>query len=320
MKVSIVIPSWDGVELLQTCLLGVSDLVDVDPEIIVSDDGSADGTSRFLSERFPSVRVLRQQRRRGFAAAVNSGLRQSSSPYVALLNNDAVPEPRWLAASIQTLQELPDYDVCVPKITYAESPNTINSVGLYLRWYGASGDIGIGEPDGAPYDKRAEVFGFTGCAVLFRRKALDLVGMLDEWLEAYGEDLDWTLRARRVGVRFVYCPDARVRHRGGGTFRRLPDRAVYLQCRNSVVVLARHVPLRSAVRNALGLAAFHVYHVIVNASRGHGLAAVRGTLAGLRHAFSETLSGVALKTVRRGDSFADYDPLRSGPSFRVMSQ
>ncbi len=319
-QITVVIPTWNGMGVLPQCLAGVGRLVGTQLRVIVVDDASDDGTADWLAVRHPDVLVIKQPTRRGFASAVNAGLRRSSTPYVALLNNDAVPEPRWLEASIQTLEASPTYGVCVPRITYADAPTTINSVGLYLRWYGASGDIGIGKPDGSTYDQRAEVFGFTGCAVVFRSHALEAVGMLDEWLEAYCEDLDWTLRARAVGIRFVYCPDARVRHRGSATFRRIPDRAVFLQCRNSVVVLARHVPFRSALRSALGLAAFHIYHVAVNVARGQGLSAMRGKIAGIRHALSRAPSGAGAVPLRVGDSLLHEDPLRSGPPFRVIER
>lgn len=319
-QVTIIIPTWNGMGVLPECLNGVERLIGPYLQAIVVDDGSEDGTAAWVAERHPRILVIRLPSRRGFASAVNAGIRKALTPYVALLNNDAVPEPRWIEASIQALEASPTYSVCVPKITYADAPSTINSVGLYLRWYGASGDIGVGLPDGAPYNQRAEVFGFTGCAVVFRRQSLDLVGLMDEWLEAYCEDLDWTLRARRQGIRFVYCPDARVRHRGSATFRRLPERAVYLQCRNNVVVLARHVPLWSALKSASGLVVFHMYHVIVNAARGHGLAALRGKLAGIRYALSRAPSVADIDAPRLGAGAPREDPLRAGPSFRVIAQ
>ena len=318
-QVTIIIPTWNGMGVLPQCLDGVDKLIGPHLQVIVVDDASDDGTAAWVAERHPRVRLIKLPSRRGFASAVNAGLQESFTPYVALLNNDAVPEPRWIQASVETLDGEPGYAVCVPKITYADAPNTINSVGLYLRWYGASGDIGIGKPDGAPYDRRAEVFGFTGCAVVFRRQALDVVGMMDEWLEAYCEDLDWTLRARRVGIRFVYCPDAQVRHRGSATFRRLAERAVYLQCRNSVVVLSRHVPLRSALRSALGLVVFHMYQVIINVVRGHGRAAVRGKIAGTQFAILHARKLDSFVGRRSVQSAATEDPLRSGPAIRVIA-
>lgn len=316
--ISIVIPSWNGKNLLRTCLPSLISIKNT--FIIVVDDGSNDNTVVWIAEEYPSVMVVRQPVRRGFAAAVNAGIRACRTPYIALLNNDAVPEPGWIECSISTLSNMPGYAACVPKIVFWDQPSVINSVGIYLRWYGASGDIGIGEPDDGRFGSYAEVFGFTGCAVVFRREAFDAVGLFDEWVEAYGEDLDWTLRARKQGLRFVYCPEARVRHRGGATFGRRSARAVFLQCRNSVVVLARHVPIRSALRSAMGLVVFHVYHMAVNVARGQGVAAVRGKLAGICYTLTRGPLDVAAGSPLGGDVHAPEDPLRAGPPFRVIPQ
>jgi len=315
--VSIVIPSWNGIALLGPCLDGVARMTSDDVRVIVVDDGSDDDSAGWLARHYPYVTVVKQPVRRGFAAAVNAGILACSTPYIALLNNDAIPESLWIETSIQTLNLFPAYAACVPKIVYIDDPSIINSLGIYLKWYGASGDIGIGEPDDGRFGSYAEVFGFTGCAVVFRREAVSAVGLFDEWLEAYGEDLDWTLRARAKGLRFVFCPDARVHHRGGASFGRRSARAVFLQSRNGVVVLAKHLPLSSLVRNGAGLVTFSVYQVLVNAVRGLGSAAFSGKVHGLRHAWSRRQGYNARDQARRefGNS---GDPLRTGLAFRPI--
>ena len=315
--VSIVIPSWNGIALLGPCLDGVARMTSSDVRVIVVDDGSDDDSASWLARHYPYVTVIKQPVRRGFAAAVNAGILACRTPYIALLNNDAIPEPHWIQTSIRTLNLLPAYAACVPKIVYIDDPSIINSVGIDLKWYGASGDIGIGEPDDGRFDSYAEVFGFTGCAVVFRRDAVSAVGLFDESLEAYGEDLDWTLRARAKGLRFVFCPDARVHHRGGASFGRRSARAVFLQSRNGVVVLAKHLPLSSLVRNGAGLAAFSVYQVLVNAVRGLGSAAFSGKVHGLRHAWSRR-QGYNVSDQARREFGNSGDPLRTGLAFRPI--
>jgi hypothetical protein len=153
--------------------------------------------------------------------------------------------------------------------------------------------------------------------VVFRREAVSAVGLFDEWLEAYGEDLDWTLRARAKGLRFVFCPDARVHHRGGASFGRRSARAVFLQSRNGVVVLAKHLPLSSLVRNGAGLVTFSVYQVLVNAVRGLGSAAFSGKVHGLRHAWSRR-QGYNVSDQARREFGNSGDPLRTGLAFRPI--
>lgn len=313
--VSIIIPTWNGKHLLNTCLESLKNIDSI--VVIIVDDKSDDDTVLWLAEAYPSATVIRQPVRRGFAAAVNAGIRACNTPYIALLNNDAVAEPEWIVASVRALTSMPTYAVCVPKIVYTDHQSTINSVGVYLKWYGASGDIGIGEPDDGRFSSYAEVFGFTGCAVVFRREVFVKVGLFDEWLEAYGEDLDWTLRARKQGLRFIFCPDARVRHRGGATFGRRSQRAVFLQSRNSVVVLAKHLPMSSFVRNAPGLVAFNIYQVMVNVLRRRGYAALLGKVHGLWHAWARRHTYRASAEVRNEMGGCD-DPLRTVLPFRPI--
>jgi len=316
-SVSVVIPSWNGIALLGPCLDGVARMTSNDVRVIVVDDGSDDDSAGWLARHYPYVTVVKQPVRRGFAAAVNAGILACSTPYIALLNNDAIPESLWIETSIQTLNLFPAYAACVPKIVYIDDPSIINSLGIYLKWYGASGDIGIGEPDDGRFGSYAEVFGFTGCAVVFRREAVSAVGLFDEWLEAYGEDLDWTLRARAQGLRFVFCPAARVHHRGGASFGRRSARAIFLQSRNGVVVLAKHLPLSSLVRNGAGLAAFSVYQVLVNAMRGLGFAALSGKVHGLWHASQQrrAFKAVAGSIPTVGGC---SDPLHTGAAIRPI--
>jgi GT2 family glycosyltransferase len=212
----------------------------------------------------------------GFCAAVNAGLRRSDSAYVALLNNDAVAASEWLSASLGALAHRPEFSACVPRILFKDRPNVINSLGISLRVSGACRDIAYNQPDSTRYDTPAEVFGFSGCAVVLRREAIDQVGLFDEQLGSYSEDLDWVLRARRRGLRFLYEPDARVYHQQGGSFSRLPADMTYLQNRNSLYVLLKNLRASFLVKHLHQLVVFHSYQVLRSAARGQFRAALKG--------------------------------------------
>ena len=90
--VAVVIPNWNGATLLPACLAALQAQTYHDHEVVVVDNGSHDASLEVLA-RFPSVRVLRFARNRGFGAATNAGIRATASPSVATLNNDAGPAP-----------------------------------------------------------------------------------------------------------------------------------------------------------------------------------------------------------------------------------
>src|ERR1700730_9971003 len=95
VRVAVVIPSWNGRRLLETCVPAVLRST-VQVEVIVVDNGSNDGTTAWLEQCYPPVRIIPNSRNLRFAVAVNQGIRATHTQWVALLNNDAVAEPGWL--------------------------------------------------------------------------------------------------------------------------------------------------------------------------------------------------------------------------------
>ncbi len=221
-KVSVVIPTWDGAHILPAALDGLAaqELPDgVELETIVVDNGSRDGTAALIAERYPAVRVVSLPVNRGFAGGVNAGIRAASGELVALLNNDAVPEPPWLARLIAGLGEEAGVGACTSKIVQAgrSGPVQFDTTGDYYTIFGRAHARGRDEIDVGQYDTPGEVFGATGAATLYRRALFDRVGLFDEEFFAYYEDVDLSLRARLAGFRTRYEPAAVVRHQMGAT-------------------------------------------------------------------------------------------------------
>src|SRR4051812_16144882 len=94
--VSVVVPTWNGSDLLPECLSSIQGQTYARVETIVVDDGSSDGTADLVLDQFRSVRLVRLAKNRGFAAAVNAGIRAATGDIIALLNNDAVADPQWV--------------------------------------------------------------------------------------------------------------------------------------------------------------------------------------------------------------------------------
>src|SRR4051812_36688466 len=94
--VTIVIPSWNGRKLLGPTLDSVRAQTYDDVRTIVVDNGSSDGTDRFLAERYPWVDVVDLGSNRGFTGAVNAGIRGADTPLIALVNNDVQLSDDWL--------------------------------------------------------------------------------------------------------------------------------------------------------------------------------------------------------------------------------
>jgi GT2 family glycosyltransferase len=207
MKASVIVLSWNGMDYLQGCLDAVLAQDYPDVELIVVDNGSADGSPDFVEEQYPELRLIRNARNLGFAAGNNVGLRAATGDVLVLLNQDTVVKPGWLEALVTTLED-PTIGIVGCKLLYPDG--TIQHAGgQIVDARGTPQHVGHGEPDVGQYDAVADVDYVTGAALGVSREALARIGQLDEgFAPAYYEDVDWCYRARKAGLRVAYCPNA----------------------------------------------------------------------------------------------------------------
>ena len=156
-----------------------------------------------------------------------------------------------VAGRMLTIGPEPAWHEIEPPSTWAD---VVNSAGATLLASGHGADRGFEEWDGPEWDEPAEPFGWTGSAVLLRRRYLDEVGLFDERLFLYYEDLDLSWRGRLRGWRYGYVPNAVARHRHSATIDARSDRTLYFLERNRLVVLTKLAP-RSMLAAALADAA-----------------------------------------------------------------
>lgn len=248
-SVAVVIPTWNGAEMIPACLSALRHQTRPPNQVITVDNGSMDDSADLLAESFPEVEVVRFDRNRGFAAAVNAGIRACDCEFIALLNNDAEPEPGWLKALVGAA-EGERVGMVASKIVDAGDPLRIDGIGLEVDAEGNPHQIGRGESDGGEFDEPREVFGPIGAAALYRRELFDDVGLFDEDFISYLEDVDLAWRARRAGWRCMYAPGAVVRHARTSTARRIPRRIRYLIWRNFVWLVVKNAEPAALLRFA----------------------------------------------------------------------
>ncbi|MDX6476489.1 MAG: hypothetical protein QOH95_2000, partial [Gaiellaceae bacterium] len=176
--VDLVIPNLDGAALLAACLRGVRAQTLAPARVLVVDSGSVDGSRAVAAEHDAEWHALPANR--GFAAAVNHGIASSDSPYVALLNNDAVPEPRWLEAMVDALERDASLSFAASRMLFT-GERGMNAAGDAFDVRGRGGyNRGIREPDGPRFDEPRIVFGACAGAALYRRSLFHDIGLFDE--------------------------------------------------------------------------------------------------------------------------------------------
>ena len=275
-RVAVVIPSWNGRELLAGVLPTLATQTYRDVRTLVVDNGSADGSVEWLAREWPDVEVLALERNIGFAPAVNLGVEAArEEEYVALLNNDMELDPGWLQALVRALDGDPQAGSASPRQRSAGDRARLDGAGDAIAWTGGVTRRGIGEPDTGQYPA-GRVFSACGGAALYRRSALRLVGPFDASFFAYLEDVDWGFRAQLAGLPAVYVPDSLVYHAGGATLRRTPARERYLVARNHVAFLLKNFPARWLVRFAPLIAAELARTLLSAARAGQARAVLRG--------------------------------------------
>ncbi|MEY2734565.1 MAG: hypothetical protein RL340_1624 [Gemmatimonadota bacterium] len=238
--VSIIIPTLDGRELLHHALRAVATQRHRDFEVIVVDNGSADGTREMLAAEWPEVRVVALGCNVGFAAAVNHGIRAARGAVVVLLNNDTEVDPDWLGHLVAPLRDDPTIASCASRVLDFEARDRIDSAGDQLGF--VASQIGHGALDGPRYRVPRDVLSACAAAAAYRRDALEQIGGFDEWYVSYLEDVDVGVRLCLAGFRCRYVPEAVVYHRGSQTARRRPVERFHLIVRNTLVLFLRYMP------------------------------------------------------------------------------
>lgn len=237
---SVIIPNWNGKRFLPTCLGALRQQTFRDFETILVDDGSTDGSQEFIRHEFPETRLVALDTNRGFAHAVNEGIRAAHGDVVVLLNNDTEAEPRWLEEIARALEQNPRAGVVACKLRLFDKRDYLHSAGDFYRVDGIPGNRGVWEKDTGQYDDARGIFGGCGGAVAYRKTMLDEIGLLDEALGSYCEDVDMNWRARLAGYPVAYAPNAIVYHHvsatGGGPI------ASFSNGRNFIWVLAKNYP------------------------------------------------------------------------------
>lgn len=241
-RASVVIPTWNGREMLRAALGSLRAQTFRDFETVVVDNGSGDGTVEMLRAEFPEVVVVGFPENRGFAVAVNAGMRAARGTCVALLNNDAEADPGWLAALVAALDARPEVGAVASKMVTFRDPAIVDSAGGAMGLFAY--DIGRGESDGPPFAQGREILCACGGACAFRREVLDTVGDLDEAFFAWFEDVELGIRAQLAGFRCWFEPAARVRHHAHATAKQLSVPKTVFMVRNALLLFFQTMPLR----------------------------------------------------------------------------
>jgi len=181
-KVAAIILNWNRKDDTLACLRSLHEQRNVEVEVIVVDNGSVDDSVFAIRDQFRDAVVIETGANLGYAGGNNVGLTYALNQgfeYVLVLNNDTILAPDCVFCLLADLQLHPDAVAAAPKSFYYDAPEIIYFAGGKIGRDGCTLHVGVGSPDGPEYDLPGETEWLSGCAILFRSRLLQEVGLFD---------------------------------------------------------------------------------------------------------------------------------------------
>lgn len=278
MTVTAVIPTWNRIDLLESILTNLGNQARPPEQTIVVDNGSSDASAEFA--RGQGARVIRFAENRGFAVAVNEGIRKAKTDYVLIVNNDVLLRPDWLRVAMEVAEAGNEPFVC-GKLLRPGNNEIDGSFDLVSRAMYAW-RCGYGKPDGPRWSERRRIFWAPMTAALFHKRVFERAGFLDERFESYYEDVEFGLRCALQGVQGLYEPRMAATHMSKTTLGKSSRRVYFNTARNQLYIMAAHFPAATLRRLFWPILAGQALSVLAATKQRNLLAAIEGKWAGLQ--------------------------------------
>lgn len=214
MKVTIIIPNYNGLRFMKDCLNSLAKQTYKAYKLCIVDNGSTDGSKEWLRQN--NIDFIDLDTNLGFAGACNLALKTVDTKYVILLNNDTEVYEDYVENLLKAIQKDEKIFAVSPLMINANKKELVDDAGDGLCLLGFAYQIGVGEKI-KNYQKSKEVFSACAGAAIYRMDILKEIGFFDELHFAYLEDIDLGFRARLKGYKNIFEPSAKVYHIGSAT-------------------------------------------------------------------------------------------------------
>lgn len=279
-RVAIIVLNWNGIDDTLDCIGSLKHQTYTDFTILVVDNGSTDNSRELLSdynwEHDNEVEIIYNTNNLGFAGGVNTGIKwaiKNDYDYVALFNNDATADKEWLQELVNAIK--PKKVGISTGLLLLEDGKKIDCTGeQYSKW---------GLP--FPRDRNHKtskaptsglVFGASGGASLYKTEMLREIGLFDNDLFAYYEDVDISFRAQLSGWKISYVSAAVAYHKQGATADKISGFAVYQTFKNLPLLFIKNVPRELLLSIGIRFKLAYWLMLIKAIGNGNGKPALKG--------------------------------------------
>ena len=209
--VSIVVLNYNAGKLLLNCIESIKKSSYQNIEILVVDNISSDNSQIECKKKFPDIKLIQNDENLGYCGGNNEGIKKAEGEFIIILNPDTIVETNWIDELLNAQKEFGD-GLYQPKILSLNEENTIQSTGNMLHIFG----FGFARDKGNKVSEKKEEIekvGYASGTCLFTtRKVLDKIGLLDEFLFLYHDDLDLGWRGAQIGINSFYVPKSKIYH------------------------------------------------------------------------------------------------------------
>lgn len=253
VDISVVIVGWNARHYLELCLDSIRNAPPRrSMEILLVDNASTDGSAEMIESRYPEVKLTKSAENLGFSKGNNVAIRQAQGRYIALVNPDVIVFPGCLDALADFLDQNPKVGNVGPRVFNPDMTMQSTCRRFPTLWNNFCSALGLATKFKKskffagehmfyfPHDRTLAVDIIVGCFSFIRREAFDDVGLLDENLFMYGDDVDWCRRARNKGWQVVFYPGAQAIHDRGKTTAPYPVRFAVAQQRSVFQYWKKH--------------------------------------------------------------------------------
>jgi GT2 family glycosyltransferase len=291
MKVSVIIPNFNGQSFLKNCLDSLYNQK-IPLEVIVIDNGSEDGSVDYIKS-ISNIILIENKENLGFAKAVNQGIAISSNEFVFLLNNDTVIEKNTIFHLLNCINKNENIFSVASKMLQLKDKNLIDDAGDEYTILGHAKKRGLNKlSTKKKYNEEKEIFSSSAGAALYRKDIFEEIGYFDEIFFAYMEDVDIGYRSKIFGYKNIYCPKSIVYHVGSGTSgSQYNEFKVKLAAKNNVLVPYKNMPLPQLALNIIFILIGFFIKYIFFIRKGLG----KYYIEGLKNGFKETKSVEKIK-------------------------
>lgn len=252
-RVAVIILNWNGKHFLEQFLGSVvNNTSPLIGDVIVADNGSDDDSLMYIEAHFPTVQIMKFDKNYGFTGGYNKAIAAIDHAYTVLLNSDVEVPAGWLDSLVAEMEKDKSVGACMPKLLAQKHKHSFEYAGAaggFLDRFGypfCRGRIlSTTEDDCGQYNTPMAIFWASGACLMVRTELYKKLGGLDSDFFAHMEEIDFCWRLQHAGYKVMVYPQSAVFHVGGGTLPNNNPRKMYLNFRNSLLMLVKNLPNHS---------------------------------------------------------------------------